>query len=72
MPSSAHLERQKEFELEPRPHGKDGRVIVPVIGALGEMSSDVYAIIDLVGTMLSHKHLLHYSKHPSAINSNSN
>ena len=31
------------------------------------MSSDVYAIIDLVASMLTHEHLSYYSEHPSAI-----
>jgi hypothetical protein len=38
-----------------------------VVGAFGEMSSDVYAIIDLVASMLTHKHLSYYSENPSAI-----
>jgi hypothetical protein len=35
------------FELELEAYGKGGRVIIPVVGALGEMSSDVYSIVDL-------------------------
>jgi hypothetical protein len=31
------------------------------------MSSDVYAIIDLVASMLTHEHLSYYSEHPAAI-----
>ena len=48
-------------------YGKDGKVIIPVVGAFGEMSSDVYAIIDLVASILTHEHLSYYSEHPSAI-----
>jgi len=53
--------------VELRSYGKDGRVIIPVVGAFGEMSSDVYAIIDLVASMLTHEHLSYYSEHPAAI-----
>jgi len=60
-------ETKGPFELELRSYGKDGRVIVPVVGAFGEMSSDVYAIIDLVASILAHEHLSYYNEHPSAI-----
>ena len=38
-----------------------------MVGAFGEMSSDVYAIIDLVASILTHEHLSYYSEPPSAI-----
>jgi hypothetical protein len=60
-------ETKGPFELELKSYGKGGRVVIPVVGAFGEMSSDVYAIIDLVASMLTHKHLSYYSEHPSAI-----
>ena len=60
-------ETKGPFEAELRSYGKDGRVIIPVVGAFGEMSSDVYAIIDLVASMLTHEHLSYYSEHPFAI-----
>ena len=53
--------------MELRTYGQDGRVIIPVVGAFGEMSSDVYAIIDLVASILTHEHLSYYSEPPSAI-----
>ena len=53
--------------MELRSYGKDGRVIIPVVGAFGELSSDVYAISDLVASMLTHEHLSYYSEHPFAI-----
>ena len=31
------------------------------------MSLDIYAIIDLVASMLTHEHLSYYSEHPFAI-----
>ena len=60
-------ETKGPFELELRTYGQDGRVIIPVVGAFGEMSSDVYAIIDLVASILTHEHLSYYSEPPSAI-----
>ena len=60
-------ETKEPFEAELRSYGKDGKVIIPVVGAFGEMSSDVYAIIDLVASMLTHEHLSYYSEHPAAI-----
>ena len=48
-------------------YGREGRVIIPVVGAFGEMSSDVYAIIDLVASVLTQEHLSYYNEHPSAI-----
>ena len=51
-------------------YGKEGRVIIyiiPVVGACGETSSDVNAIIDLVASVLTHEHLSYYSEHPAAI-----
>ena len=47
-------ETKGPFELELRSYGKDGRVIIPVVGAFGEMSSDVFAIIGLVASVLTH------------------
>ncbi len=38
-----------------------------MVEAFGEMSSDVYAIIDLVASVLTHEHLSYYSEHPAAI-----
>ena len=69
MPSSAHPppETKGPFELELRTYGQDRRVIIPVVGAFGEMSVDVYAIIDLVASILTHEHLSYYSEPPSAI-----
>jgi len=60
-------ETEGPFEKELRSYGKEGRVIIPVVGAFGEMSSDVYAIIDLVASVLTHEHLSYYSEHPAAI-----
>ncbi len=48
-------------------HGNDGWVIIPVVGAFGEMSSDMNAIIDLVASILTHKRVSYYIEHPSVI-----
>ncbi len=37
--------------------GKGGRVIIPVVGKFGEMSSDVYSIVDLAASVLTHEPL---------------
>ena len=42
-------------------------VIIPVAGAFGETSSDVYTTIDLVASVLTHEHHSYYSEHPAAI-----
>jgi hypothetical protein len=55
------------FELELEAYGKGGRVIIPVVGAFGEMSSDVYSIVDLVASVLTHEHLSHYTEDPAAV-----
>ena len=55
------------FELELEAYGKDGRVIIPVVGAFGEMSSDVYSIVDLVASVLTHEHLSHFTEDPAAV-----
>ena len=57
-------ETKGPFELELRTYGQDGRVIMPVVWAFGDMSSDVYAIIDLVASILTHEHLSCYSREP--------
>ena len=53
------------FELELEADGKGGRVIIPVVGAFGEMSSDVYSIVDLVASALTHEHLSHFTEDPA-------
>ncbi len=55
------------FELELRSYEKDGRAIIPVVEAIGVMSSDVCAIIDLLASSLTHKDLSYYSENPAAI-----
>jgi hypothetical protein len=55
------------FELELEAYGKGGRVIIPVVGAFGEMSSDVYSIVDLVASVLTHEHLSHFTEDPAAV-----
>ncbi len=57
---------RSNWELS-RSHGKDDRVIILVVGAFGETSSDVCAIIDLVASIPARKHLSYYSEYPSAI-----
>jgi hypothetical protein len=45
------------FTKELKQHGRDsGRVVAPVVGAFGEMSSDAYAIADLVASLLAAEH----------------
>ena len=53
--------------MELRSYGQDGKVIIPVAGAFGEKPSDVYAIIDLVASMLTHEHLSYCNEDPFAI-----
>jgi hypothetical protein len=55
------------FELELEAYGKGGRVIIPVVGAFGEMPSDVYWIVDLIASVLTHERLSHYIENPAAI-----
>ena len=55
------------FERKLEAYGKGGRVIIPVVGAFGEMSSDVYSIVDLVASVLTHEHLSHYTEDPAAV-----
>ena len=55
------------FERELEAYGKGGRVIIPVVGAFGEMSSDVNSIVDLVASVLTHEHLSHDTEDPAAV-----
>jgi hypothetical protein len=55
------------FELELEAYGKGGRIIIPVVGAFGEISSDVYSIVDLIASVLTHEHLSHYIENPAAV-----
>lgn len=54
------------YTKELKSYGKSGgEVIAPVVGAFGEMSSHVYAIVDLVATLLGDSHCRTYSDSPA-------
>ncbi len=46
--SEEDSQRKGPFELEFSSYGKDGKVIIPVLGSFGEISSAVHASIYLV------------------------
>ena len=50
------------FKKELNQYGQKGRVAGPVVGAFAEMSSDTYAIADLVASVLAEVHCSYYSE----------
>ena len=54
------------YVKELKTYGKSGgEVVAPVVGAFGEMSEHVYAIVDLVATLLGEEHCRTYSDKPA-------
>jgi hypothetical protein len=53
------------FKKELNQYGQKGRVAGPVVGAFAEMSSDTYAIADLVASVLADEHCSYYSEKQS-------
>ena len=54
------------FAHELNQYGQNGRVVGPVVGAFAEVSPDIYAISDLVASVLADEHCSYFSEKPSA------
>jgi hypothetical protein len=52
------------FKKELNQYGQKGRVAGPVVGAFAEVSSDTYAIADLIASVLADEHCSYYSEKP--------
>ena len=51
-----------ESDAELNSYGQAGKVVGPVMGAFGEMSSDVHAIANVVAEQLTTKHYTFYAE----------
>lgn len=58
---------QGPFTKKLHEYGRKGRVVAPVIGAFGEVSSDTYAISDLVASALAAEHCSYFADQPSSV-----
>jgi hypothetical protein len=54
------------FEFELQTYGKGGKVIILFAGAFNEMSSDIYAIVHYIASVLNHECLSFFGKNPAA------
>ena len=46
-------------------YGQSGRVLAPVVGAFAEVSTDTYALVDLISSALADDHCSYYTESPS-------
>ena len=46
-------------------YGQSGRVLAPVVGAFAEVSTDTYALVDLISSVLADDHCSYYTESPS-------
>ena len=54
------------FKRSLNEYGQKGRVIAPVVGAFAEMSPDIYAIPDLIASVLAADHCSFFNDKPAA------
>ena len=55
------------FTKELKSYGDNGRVLIPVVGAFVEMSSDAHAIADLCASLQADRYCANYRSQPTAV-----
>ena len=55
------------FTKELKSYGDNGRVLIPVVGAFVEMSSDAHAIADLCASLQADRYCANYRSQPAAV-----
>ena len=55
------------FTKELKSYGDNGRVLIPVAGAFGEMSSDVHAVAELCASLQADQYCAYHKSQPTAV-----
>ena len=66
--SGHQSDEEGPFTKELKSYGANGRVLIPVIGAFAEVSTDTHAIAELCASLQADQYCASYKSQPEAVN----